>query len=141
MKNLTIYVSGGMTGYKDFNYPKFNKITKKLRELGYNVVNPGKDVNPILSDGRELTIDELHKWQSEELAKCKTEEEKKAINDEVLKEFLRGDIIALQFCNAVYRLKNWKNSKGARYEVSCARRMKYKMFDEGKETDLLSQVA
>ena len=127
MKNLKIYISGGMTGFKEFNYPKFDRIAKQLRAKGYEVVNPASDVKPILADGREITIEELHKLMKSGEVRV----------DESWQAFLRGDIIALQFCNAVYRLKNWRNSKGARYEVSCARRMKYEFFDEGKETDLL----
>ena len=127
MKNLKIYISGGMSGFKEFNYPKFDRIAKQLRAKGYEVVNPASDVKPILADGREITIEELHKLMKSGEVRV----------DESWQAFLRGDIIALQFCNAVYRLKNWRNSKGARYEVSCARRMKYEFFDEGKETDLL----
>lgn len=36
----TIYVSGPMTGYDDFNYPAFFKAEHRLRESGYNVINP-----------------------------------------------------------------------------------------------------
>lgn len=40
-----IYLSGPMTGIVDFNFPAFNAEAKRLRGLGYAVVNP-VDVNP-----------------------------------------------------------------------------------------------
>jgi hypothetical protein len=35
-----VYISGPMTGIKDFNAPLFNFVAFKLRELGYEVINP-----------------------------------------------------------------------------------------------------
>jgi hypothetical protein len=40
-----IYISGPMTGIEDFNFPAFNAEAKRLKSLGYQVVNP-VDVNP-----------------------------------------------------------------------------------------------
>ena len=40
MKKLKIYIAGQMTGIEDFNYRKFNRTEKWLRELGYIVLNP-----------------------------------------------------------------------------------------------------
>lgn len=37
-----IYISGPMTGYPEFNYPYFNAEAFRLRELGYDVVNPAE---------------------------------------------------------------------------------------------------
>lgn len=41
-RTVTLYLSGPMTGIKDFNFPAFNYATKKLREKGYNVINPAE---------------------------------------------------------------------------------------------------
>ena len=45
-----IYLSGPMTGIADMNFPAFNTESKRLRGLGYDVVNP-VDVNPDISLG------------------------------------------------------------------------------------------
>ena len=40
-----VYISGPMTGMPNFNFPAFNAEAARLRELGYDVVNP-VDINP-----------------------------------------------------------------------------------------------
>ena len=37
-----IYLSGPMTGFKDYNYQMFNDAAKKLRAEGFEVVNPAE---------------------------------------------------------------------------------------------------
>jgi len=40
-----LYVAGPMTGLPEFNYPLFNAVAKRLRELGFEVLNPAE--NPV----------------------------------------------------------------------------------------------
>lgn len=37
---MKIYISGPMTGLPDYNFPAFNEAARKLRTLGFAVVNP-----------------------------------------------------------------------------------------------------
>jgi hypothetical protein len=37
---MTIYISGPMTGYPEFNYPAFHNAEQHLREIGYTVISP-----------------------------------------------------------------------------------------------------
>lgn len=37
------YVCGPMTGYKEFNHPEFNRVTKLLRDKGLLVINPAEE--------------------------------------------------------------------------------------------------
>jgi hypothetical protein len=39
---MLIYIAGPMSGIKDFNYPEFNKAAERLRNLGYDVINPAE---------------------------------------------------------------------------------------------------
>ena len=41
-----IYISGPMSGLPEQNFPAFNAEAARLRDLGYEVVNPA-DLNPI----------------------------------------------------------------------------------------------
>ena len=53
--------------------------------------------------------------------------------------FLRGDIVfVMTHCNAIYNIKNYKSSRGARWERDCMRRYDYPEFFEGGENDLLT---
>lgn len=36
----TIFVSGPMTGYVNYNYDEFFKVAKEIEDLGFRVVNP-----------------------------------------------------------------------------------------------------
>ncbi len=38
-----IYVSGPMTGHADFNFPAFHAAAARLREAGYEVINPAEN--------------------------------------------------------------------------------------------------
>lgn len=42
---MKVYLSGPMTGIPEFNYPAFHATAAKLRDAGYEVVNPA-EVNP-----------------------------------------------------------------------------------------------
>lgn len=42
----SVYLSGPMTGIADFNKPAFNAEAKRLRELGYTVLNPAENAEP-----------------------------------------------------------------------------------------------
>lgn len=57
-----LYVAGPMSGYVDCNYPHFNDIAKKLRTIGYEVVNPaeygtGRHYVDLLREDLRLMLD------------------------------------------------------------------------------------
>jgi hypothetical protein len=41
-RKFVLYLSGPMTGMKDFNRPAFNRWARKLRKAGYAVINPAE---------------------------------------------------------------------------------------------------
>lgn len=44
---MKIYIAGPMTGYPELNFPAFHAEAARLRELGYEVVNPAEiNVDP-----------------------------------------------------------------------------------------------
>jgi len=107
MRKLT-YLSGGMTGYQDFNYPFFVEKQKEMEvDNKYKILNPATDIFPMLSDGTELSIED---------------------SDATWNDFLRGDIIAiLQKCDSMFMTKGWLASKGAKFERFIAMKMGYKI--------------
>ena len=40
--NKRIYISGPMAGVKDYNFPLFFSVANRLRELGWDVINPAE---------------------------------------------------------------------------------------------------
>lgn len=43
---MKLYIAGPMTGLPEFNYPAFNAVAKRLRELGHEVLNPAENPHP-----------------------------------------------------------------------------------------------
>jgi hypothetical protein len=41
-RKIILYLSGPMTGVKDFNRPAFNRWARRLRAAGYCVINPAE---------------------------------------------------------------------------------------------------
>ena len=39
----TLYVSGPMTGYVEYNFPAFHKATTRLRSAGYSIICPAEN--------------------------------------------------------------------------------------------------
>lgn len=37
-----VYIAGPMSGYPDYNFPAFMAAEAKLRELGYEAINPAR---------------------------------------------------------------------------------------------------
>lgn len=113
-KRKAMYISGGMTGYKDFNYPSFAEYQKRFTEQGFKTLNPGSDIKPMFEDGREIEIKELHAM----------EKAGQVNGTETWRMFLRGDIIAIMNkCDSIYMTKGWFASKGAKFELFVARQM------------------
>lgn len=42
---MRVYISGPMTNMPDLNFPAFNEAARRLRSLGFEVVNPA-ELNP-----------------------------------------------------------------------------------------------
>ena len=93
----TIYISGPMKNITDGNMQAFDKAEKRLKELGYETLNPHKI-------GEELNIKFF------EIGKVPTYE-----------DYLREDIIQmLAKCEKVLVLPGWRGSKGSKLEIANA---------------------
>lgn len=56
---MLVYLSGQMTGLPAHNYPAFREAANRLRELGYDVLNPAETAGGAMHLSREtfLAID------------------------------------------------------------------------------------
>ena len=102
---MKVYIAGPMTGYTDFNFPAFNEAEAFLRRLGYYVVNPVKLSEKV--DVTNMTTEEAHE------------------------AYLAVDIPELKKCEAIFLLKGWHMSSGAKEELKTALEDGLKVYLEG----------
>lgn len=99
-----IYLSGPMTGYPDFNKAAFAEAAFKLRELGFEVVNPHQLPEPVTVIG-----DDEYNWR----------------------QYLARDIekiIADTDIEGVVVLPGWEESSGAMFEIRVAQYLGLKVY-------------
>jgi hypothetical protein len=95
MKRTKVYISGPITGVKDY-ISNFADAEAELAGLGYEPVNP-------VTIGMEL---------AEKLGREPTQE-----------EYMEADLAALEACDEIMLLDGWENSKGARIEWEQAKKL------------------
>ncbi len=106
---MNIYVAGPMTGIPYFNFPLFNKVSAKLRAMGYRVFNPaehdnerhGVDISAGNHTGDQALAAKQHGFS--------------------IREALAADMefICLE-ADAICMLPGWETSTGARAEHALA---------------------
>lgn len=89
---MRVYIAGSMRGLPEYNYPAFDAAEKRLNEQGYSVVNPANIGRAHFGNRKDLSEDEIDFLMAEELS-------------------------LLVECEAIYLLKGWYKSKGARKEL------------------------
>lgn len=88
---MTIYIAGPMTGYPEFNYPKFKAVAAELRAGGLDVRSPADDEPP-----NAYTTDQPYGF------------------------YLRRSLRILLDCDEIVLLPGWQDSLGARIEHDIA---------------------
>lgn len=88
------YLSGPMTGYKDYNYPAFEKARNEFLSHGMNIESPHLNPWPENHD----SMDQETLWQ-EMMNLCEAQMER---------------------CDGIILMKGWPLSKGARRELGWA---------------------
>jgi len=62
---LRLYISGPMTGMPEHNRPEFNHVAARLRERGYEVVNPAE-----LPSSPEMTWEDYMREDIRQMMGC-----------------------------------------------------------------------
>lgn len=104
---MRIYVSGKMTGCPDHNRPAFDATAKRLREQGHFVINPA-ELSALFGSEEEL---------AESFAAAYT------INEympeaRIARAVMDADLAAVRSCDAIYLLRGWETSRGAKRELA-----------------------
>lgn len=92
---MKLYLAGPMSGLPDWNFPVFNELASKLRDLGHVVFNPAENVREDNHKGRAYYM-------------------KKDIHAII------GSTVYSKPTDAVAVLRNWESSRGTRLEVEIA---------------------
>lgn len=100
-----IYVAGGMRGYQFYHHDAFDSAAKRLREFGYEVINPAEIDRRGGLDPYRLPCD--HDWNTIPAGFD-------------LNETIRRDIDAVLDVDGVAVLDGWNKSKGASAEAAVA---------------------
>lgn len=113
---MRVYIAGPMRGYTLFNFPMFDLYADELEKHGHTPVSPA-DIDRLNGFNPE-SLPEDYDWnQIPEGAGTRA-------------EIIARDIEALQTCDAICLLPDWKNSVGARAEAAMAHWMGLKLVNE-----------
>ena len=93
----TVYISGPMTGYPDFNVYAFDEARDHIMAAGYSVIVPGDDET----------------YEPVEVDRMEVAPTKRA-------DYMRKDFLAIQVVTMVAVLDGWNLSRGSRAEVLIA---------------------
>jgi hypothetical protein len=105
--NKTIYIAGKMRGVPYYNFPAFDKAKPYLFNTGYGRVISPADLDRVHDDFDALKLPADTDWNAIppnfDFDAC-----------------IERDIQAVKECDAIYMLKGWEDSKGARAEKALA---------------------
>ena len=122
---MRVYCSGPMTGHPDLNRPAFDAAERRLSEQGHFVINP---VNISVMFGT-----------AEELAKSfaalygQTPFGGFGYSPSLARAVMDADLAAVRSCDAIYLLRGWETSRGAKRELAEALQYNLEIIQEGVE--------
>lgn len=105
MNKKTIYIAGQMAGLPDLNFPAFYAAEKQLEAAGWKPVNPARFNHVFGVEPKDRLLD----------AVCESER------------------AAIPHLDAIYLLKGWEKSKGAKRELLVALQHDLEVIVEGSE--------
>lgn len=120
MKRRKIYIGGPMRGFEGYNFPAFDAAAEKLFNEGWYPVNPAD-------------VDRDCGYYPEEFPAGHNWNEVPEGMD--LRDVVRRDLDELVGCEAIFLLKGWEKSKGAKAELAVAIWLGLEILFEGQETE------
>lgn len=134
---MRIYISGPMTGLPDLNRPAFDAAEKRLTEQGHFVINP-HNLTPIFGTPEELadSFYALYELEKPQNAYTTTSCLDKAMNEGcayLARAVMDADLAAVRSCSAIYLLRGWEKSRGAKKELAEALAHGLQVMQEGGE--------
>ncbi len=112
----TIYIAGPMRGYEEYNYPAFDEREQMLCNQGWVCVNPAaldRTQGKPMSDPMSFAPDSNYE------------------DHEFMRSALCRDMVSIcGDCTAIYMMKDWETSRGAKAEWHLAKALGLDIFYE-----------
>lgn len=97
LEEETVYIAGPMTGKENLNFSRFDEVSHRFKEMGYNVINPAQLARKCAS---VLRVD---------------------VSDLVDREIAKADLVELiSKATHMHMLEEWELSSGAKAEHAIA---------------------
>lgn len=109
---MKIYIAGPMSGYPEFNFPKFFAVQKQYEDMGWTVFNPANKDEEV-----GVTTDASYA-KGDALALIKSGWD--------FRDAYTWDADRVIEADAIYMIKGWEHSPGARGEHALAVTMQTK---------------
>ena len=130
---MRIYISGPMTNHPDFNRPAFDAAEKRLTAQGYFVINPHR-ISNLFGSAEELTASFKEYYRMLDLDANFLDH---TLATQILERIriacavLDADLAAVHSCDAIYLLRGWESSRGAKKELAEALAHGLQVMQEG----------
>lgn len=132
---MRIYLSGPMTGLPDLNRPAFDAATARLTAQGHFVINPHR-ISALFGTAAELSA------SFKEYYRLLSNYGEDAFNNSLMclmakyrtrlaRAVMDADLSAVRSCDAIYLLRGWETSRGAKKELAEAIKCGLEVMLEG----------
>lgn len=126
---MRIYISGPMTGCHYHNRPAFDAAAKRLREQGHFVINPA-ELSALF--GKDIQLAFRIYYDPSDVRGISSIEEENCLY-KTAKSVMDADLAAVRSCDAIYLLRGWETSRGAKRELAEAIAHGLTIMQEGDE--------
>ena len=124
---MRIYISGPMTGRPDHNLAAFENAVCRLREQGHFVISPA-EISALFGTPDEIaeSFEALYRiedetpppesWQA--MGWCEHFKNMDRRMSYLARSIMSADLAAVRSCDAIYLLRGWETSRGAKKELA-----------------------
>ena len=127
---MRIYCSGPMTGHPDHNRPAFDAAERRLTAQGHFVINP---VNISCTFGTPKEVANSFAYYYDDMKAFQIKSAFRADMMRLAECVMDADFAAVRSCDAIYLLRGWESSRGAKKELAEALSHGLQVMQEGGE--------
>ena len=117
---MRIFVSGPMTGYPDLNRSEFDAAENRLTAQGHFVINPHRISEPFgTAEELESSFAEYYRMLALDANFLDHTPATQTIErTRIAQAVMDANLAALRSCDAIYLLRGWETSRGAKKELA-----------------------